>query len=800
VGTLLLGTGLLCTEATALASSDMGGDCVSCHWGFRRGMELRDHHSLTGGLKTYEVAPGQAARISFDVFDGSQDYAVGLSGLDRPGLDNGARLDYTVTPGLEWQPLDGGAYYASNTHTTPGQLDFDLQVNADSSPDLYLLEAQLAGTSGELWAQVEDFYLRVLSSAPAFGAVTPAVLTGFEQAAAGSQTFIRSAGDDELEWTSAGAVNGWAAVDNSFNDPNDPANSRQFHIHQADVALQTELIDVREFVDVQVSVDLRIWDEDTGFENDDEIDLRVATSTDGVAFNEFFFLQLDGAATDALNTADELGNGAFSTFTTPPGYIPDDVATLQIIAGATVDAAGEHVFFDNLRVSGTPAAALSTLRWDAAGNGVWGEVNGITGLSHWLDAAGSAGAAIPNDETTNAVLPADNVHTVTVAADRQIRGLSVEGGTLAVGADRMLSVVRDATFGPGTTLQLDRGARLSVRGGLTLAENSRTAIRLGNSDSGRIITPGGNVNLGGALLLQPTAVDPADIDSVVRREIVEATGGGAIVGVFDTLPPSPGDGEPVTVGHLGLGVFNLGVDYVETNPPDDPPQHSEVAVDLYIAKAADGNADGRIDGQDITTLITNFSRPGDPANRNWLQNDTAGGVSGRGDGFVDGQDITDLITHFTGDAGPPGDGSASAAYDPTTGQFTVSVEGVLSWSLNSNGQFLGSELGSELGGAEDALRNTGGLGLVSANENTVGEGLFQGTLTYDDLPLGQVAPAGTDVGQFALQYITAYGGPVQSGSIHVVPEPGSLVLAALGAVGLLLGWRRRRSHPGEKLP
>jgi len=329
---------------------------------------------------------------------------------------------------------------------------------------------------------------------------------------------------------------------------------------------------------------------------------------------------------------------------------------------------------------------------------------------------------------------------------------------------------------------------LNVGGDVSLTDTATLVIDLDGAAKGQLVNAGNaDLRLGGTLEIRPGAVLPAEEGKTITVPIVDSIAEGVIAGAFDAVPPSPGDGEPVSVGHLGQGVFNLGLDYVESFPPATPPNYFTVNASLLIAGGGDANGDGRVDGQDITNLITNFSRPGDPADRDWLKSDTAGGVLGRGDGNVDGQDITDLISNFTGDAGPATQGTAAAEYDPATGRFRVQVEGVLNWSLISDAAFDGSALAA----IGDVLPLGDLANLVSANANTVGEGGFNGPMTYAEIELGSLVAPGTDVGQFRLEYITHFGGEPQVGSIHVVPEPGTLALLLAGGLGLLWGRRRR---------
>ncbi len=355
----------------------------------------------------------------------------------------------------------------------------------------------------------------------------------------------------------------------------------------------------------------------------------------------------------------------------------------------------------------------------------------------------------------------------TITGALSVRDVLSPGG---VGAAGMLNVVNtDALLQSTTTLSAE------------LAGGGADAIEyLGSTD----------LMLAGTLDIVPVGVTPAQGGTTAVVPLVVAAGEGVLQGQFAVAPPQPGAGEPVTAGHLGLGVFNLGVNYVEAVPASDPPTFTEVNAEIFYAEGGDSNADGNIDGQDIQTLIINFNLQGDPPDRNWLRGDTAGGITGRGDGWVDGQDITALITNFTGDAGPIEPGTAAAEYNPATGEVKVTVDGVMNWSLTSDGLFAGSDL--------DALQDVLPLGdaanLVSANPNTVGEGLPGGSpFSYQEVDLGQIVEPGTDAGSLQLVFVSGFGSEPQIGSINVVPEPGSLMILLSGGLALLWIWRRRRA-------
>jgi len=293
-----------------------------------------------------------------------------------------------------------------------------------------------------------------------------------------------------------------------------------------------------------------------------------------------------------------------------------------------------------------------------------------------------------------------------------------------------------------------------------------------------------DLTLAGELQMQIDDVNPAHAGTQIVVRIVETRAEGLIQGTFDVVPP----GSAAAPAHVGFGVFHKGLTYINAFPPTSPPNHFHVDATLYIADGGDANGDGQVGYQDIANLIDRFTQADDPPDRTWTDGDTAGGPIGRGDGNVDIQDVNDLLANFTVDPGPADPGTATAEYNYVTNEWTVSVDSVMSWALISEGQFLQSAAP----GVYDALPAGGAGNLASANDNTIGEGNFDGPMTYANVRLGQLTEPDVAVDRIRLQYVNGFGGQKLVGTISVVPEPGSITLLVCGAVAGLIWWRRRR--------
>jgi len=130
--------------------------------------------------------------------------------------------------------------------------------------------------------------------------------------------------------------------------------------------------------------------------------------------------------------------------------------------------------------------------------------------------------------------------------------------------------------------------------------------------------------------------------------------------------------------------------------------------------------------------------------------------------------------------GTPAPGAGIISYDPNTGEFKISVNQVMSWNLNSPGLFDGPGLPGVL----DILPRGNPFNLVSANPNTVGEGLPGAPLfSYDNVYLGQLTQPGADPGLLELQTATEFGAEPTIGQIIVSTGGGEPVTTHTVTVG-----------------
>ena len=463
---------------------------------------------------------------------------------------------------------------------------------------------------------------------PYFGAVSPDVSTRLEEADPGATSFTRGPGDSELEWTLyAPRVDGLAEVDDAFTDPLDPGNLHQFHVLNADTVVTSERIDVRDFAGLQVAVDVRSWDTSFGFEGEDDVDLSVLVSYDGLNFDEeIFWLEIEG---DDITALDNGQNGAFTTFGSQVGLIPDDVMSMRVVVDVDTNSHNEHVMWDNVVVTGIPISEMSTLTWNGPGDGPWDSTTQWTG--------GQQGQS--PDNTTHVVVP---TNTVTVDAGGAAYTLSIHSGgavvvdaekTLAVGpslevADGMLDVqgTLNAWSVSVTAGMLSVGptGTLSVGSEFTLGGGSEYACELDALDNG-LIDAAGDVFLHDDTTLELLVLESLGAPGCYSRTVLSSAGEDGINGDFQT--------KPAEDDYLDYGVFLEGY-----HVPDPPNNYSFYTLDLFQAGPGDVDGDGDVDLDDLSLQDDNW----DPTatDKIWIDGDVDG------DGDVDLDDLSLLDDHW----------------------------------------------------------------------------------------------------------------------------------------------------------
>jgi hypothetical protein len=173
------------SAGTALAAPAWGSNCLSCHdqWQpgtlevFGEDTTADPDESATGApdrgiLKVFQVVPGKTATFQADVagLDTGDTYAVELTRLRFPGVENGGELTYTGD--CDWAEWDEpGDHYsdpaiAHRWGAGPTTFAFDLAVEPNTPYDYYDLVFAVAGKradgSGLFYAE-EHFYLQAVT-------------------------------------------------------------------------------------------------------------------------------------------------------------------------------------------------------------------------------------------------------------------------------------------------------------------------------------------------------------------------------------------------------------------------------------------------------------------------------------------------------------------------------------------------------------------------------------------------------------------------------------------------------------
>ena len=91
---------------------------------------------------------------------------------------------------------------------------------------------------------------------------------------------------------------------------------------------------------------------------------------------------------------------------------------------------------------------------------------------------------------------------------------------------------------------------------------------------------------------------------------------------------------------------------------------------------ADINGDMAVDALDLSILYNNFGT-GTTVSQGDIN------MSAPGDDIIDAADAGVMYAAYSGDNGSQGTGSASAIYDPATGEIVVTVDGVNNWYIES---------------------------------------------------------------------------------------------------------------------
>ncbi|NQU25076.1 MAG: hypothetical protein HQ567_27635, partial [Candidatus Nealsonbacteria bacterium] len=519
-GQASLGYGLLGPTDTAVAPTTI----------LSFGPEEENKYVTTYFRRSFDVDPADVDRFAH--------FTLGLLRDDAAAVYlNGVEIyrDATLTPNAPFDELASGTAIGGQDELTFIERIFLSDALHAGTNSIAVEVHQINVTSSDVGM---DLYLIGDDEEIDLGAIGLPASTGFEEAFVGAISFERDAGETELAWTSSGTGT-VAWVDDEFI-------GNQFHLNEITEPFQltTEKINVTGYSDVQVSIDLRTFLATGAFEPNDEFALSMITTTDGLDFDTVPWMQLNGAELTALNNEEF---GPFTTFASPFGLVDDDVVSLSVVIDAIADSTNEHVLFDNLQVTG---AMLEELQW-VGSDGAWGQIlPGPPQFSLWI---GGAADALPVADSTVAVI---DEGAVTVDAPAEAYRLTVNGGSVAIGAGQSLLVTANATFADGTSLSVGDGGTLDAGGTLDFGVGTLTV----GSDATLIGAAGVEVAAGTTLEMGTGATlrsGGGSIDRVVTHgNVTFDASGTATLGDLSDAGIAPGTFTKQGTGTLVLGAVS----------------------------------------------------------------------------------------------------------------------------------------------------------------------------------------------------------------------------------------------------
>ena len=276
-----------------------------------------------------------------------------------------------------------------------------------------------------------------------------------------------------------------------------------------------------------------------------------------------------------------------------------------------------------------------------------------------------------------------------------------------------------------------------------------------------------------------------------------------------------GDGTDVRTGQYGLGVttwpngnpapfgipFDGMADFLILDQ-DDGPDGPEPVVDPNsrdVAIAGDADREGDVDNSDILTAIGNFTGP-EPSpgtfGKVWREGNFDGTVAS-GDTDVDSSDILIATGNFTGPGGGIPDvspgvvgvGEADLIYDPGTGEVALDATDTPGGVLT--GYVIQDAEGGLLPGGHTPIL----AGTTTSLATEISEANPFGGVNGSN-SIGVILPIGMDLAQLTAMLDSAtYTGELGSGvcslelnvvedQVEVIPEPATIALLGLAAIGL----------------
>ena len=269
---------------------------------------------------------------------------------DGDGLLDGAERDAGTSPILADTDNDGISDRSEAIYSTdPTKADSDDDGSSDGAEVAFGSDPNDAGSTP-----------------------TGAAFTGFEHAALGATSFAHNG--VELGWTSTAGGDTGVASSLVVAEETIQLADQQIMVHNGSIDLLTDAVAIDSAADAIISVDARIFQNSTGIENSDFIDLCVLTSSDGTNFdNEICFLSVEGTIDepspdnprnvleDVFNpdAAESPADGDFTTLSTNAGDLPAGTTHVKVRINAMNNSGSEYFFFDNIVVKGSNGSVVA---------------------------------------------------------------------------------------------------------------------------------------------------------------------------------------------------------------------------------------------------------------------------------------------------------------------------------------------------------------------------------------------------------------------------------------------------------
>jgi len=197
----------------------------------------------------------------------------------------------------------------------------------------------------------------------------------------------------------------------------------------------------------------------------------------------------------------------------------------------------------------------------------------------------------------------------------------------------------------------------------------------------------------------------------------------------------------------------------------------------------DTDRTGDVNLVDAGNLLANFTGASG-SGKSWADGDF------NEDGDVDLQDAGDLLLNFTGAGGGPllclcggaAAGTAVGAYDPDTGEITLSAAGIEYLRIDGEGLLTGEDPGWSF--------LTGSF-VDDDCDDFLGFWAMNNPQTFTDESIGAVAATGLSEGDLTLVYQAGLDTDQVTIPLTIVPEPATLALVGLGLAAAAI--RRRRT-------